>query len=197
MKLEDFEGDRCAWCNKPFEARAHNHLYCCVKCEIASRPKWVPKPLLTITCPCGTEFQTRRSFQKYCCIPCARRHQRKFNLEVISEERRQARADRTCAHCGKPFDAVKGFQRYCSHACNGAAGYDRKMGRKLKDVLAELRCHDCGGPIPDAIRTDRLYCRACQRKRKRRELAKMLERKATQGIASRASPHSPGVARRW
>lgn len=176
MKLEDFEGDRCAWCREPFEARAINNTFCCVKCQIAARIARDRPPLLTMTCPCGTEFQTRRSFQKYCCHECGRQRHRRFNSEVLSEERRRDRAGRACAHCGEAFDAVKGFQRYCSHACVGAAGYDRKTGRTLRDVLAALRCHDCGGAIPDAIRTDRLYCRACQRKRKRCELEKMLAR---------------------
>lgn len=71
--------------------------------------------------------------------------------------------DDTCPWCGKGFTARKISQKYCSRECayQSALSFAREITRTK---IAKLRCEHCGGPIPNAKKTDaRFCCVACLR----------------------------------
>jgi predicted nucleic acid-binding Zn ribbon protein len=73
--------------------------------------------------------------------------------------------DETCALCGKGFEARTITQKYCSRKCRKKSNYtfdNALVAQARKAERDKLRCHVCGGPIPDAGSTHRKYCSICR-----------------------------------
>ena len=87
----------------------------------AAMPPWTPQPMTTPLdfddyCPhCGDALpETRKPYAVYCNRTCAVAY---FNA-LRDEDRRQARAGKTCQCCGATFDGVRSTQIYCSARCS-------------------------------------------------------------------------------
>lgn len=79
---------------------------------------------------CGKGFEARRITQKYCCEACQRKSRSAFTTAVVSEEKRRARAGKTCKQCGATFDPKKSDAIYCGKRCQHRAEYERRKERR-------------------------------------------------------------------
>lgn len=99
----------CPTCNKPFEPRAVNQIYCCRDCErTASRQRYYNRdskpdqpnkiPIAKFTCKnCGkTVFIYDRNDQRsvYCSGMCSAAYQKKRVAQKTSQSTRQSRCIR-------------------------------------------------------------------------------------------------------
>lgn len=195
MRLEDFADEICDWCGTGFTSGRLNQRFCCPECRDEAKRARARHPVVVKTCPhCRTAFETTRlDQQKYCSERCRHIHGHAFAAAVVSEERRRMRAGRNCRYCGKPFEAKRSDQVYCCRRCTGAATIERNRGCRPAEARASLKCVECGGPIPNAKRTDQKYCPTC-RHAVRNERSRIAKRKAR--AMSRSMSHGVAVPSR-
>ncbi len=115
---------------------------------------------------CGKGFETTRTTQKFCCTRCRELSAIAFACVVNGEERRRARAGRTCPGCGVVFDAMKtAHQVYCTENCSQRAR--RRAKKAAMPPPPPLLCRQCDNPITDAKARRALFCAECRRERHR------------------------------
>lgn len=106
MRLDDLQGDLCAWCDRGFESPYTVQKYCCNRCRKAAenaRRTAAYRAAASgdnsgLTCPqCRSRFDAKNRAQKYCCRSC--------QVQSRNDRRRgkplaEALADLRCSDCG-------------------------------------------------------------------------------------------------
>lgn len=126
---------RCPNCNKEFESKFKDKIYCSRSCSVVYRKKHNVKTRRCINPNCGKEFESAGN--KTCSKECAA-FLRAQGCRAKHQVRSVPYQAQTCSNpdCGKEFKAVR-KQPYCSRSCAQAAQVDAKTVMQ-KDLLLKL-----------------------------------------------------------
>lgn len=182
MRLEDLEGDRCAWCGSEFEPRDIRQQYCSATCRARARSKRERVVITDCNCPwCGIEFEPVSARQKYCSRTC----QKRSNEQRERSARFRAQvATLQCTACGGTMLGIKRTHaRYCLTCRRPHENAQQRRRYRERVPLPDLRCVRCGSAMPMATRIDKKFCSSCQQQKRndRRRRAREKQRERVSG----------------
>jgi 5-methylcytosine-specific restriction endonuclease McrA len=132
----------CKMCEKEFESKNKQTLYCSKYCQGQSKKK--PR-----TCThCGSIFMSKSKQQRFCSNSCGSRHNGQKTQVTL-----------TCAKCQKSFvrpkDRIRYNNSYCSRECSEGAPRPSLM------TSVEVQCSNCETTFtrePNAMKEKFNYC---------------------------------------
>lgn len=114
---------------------------------------------------CDKPFEARSVVHVYCCKRCQYDARNARDKAKYQEKAKALNSGCLCPVCERTFDATTGNQKYCTPACLSASRSLRRRGKPLAEALADLRCEQCNGSMPDATVINTRFCRPCARAR--------------------------------